>query len=47
MTTHRRSIMAIIGRGSDCTPEQLELAEALGEKAIDNGFRIITGGLGG
>ena len=47
MTLRRRPIMAIIGRGSECTPEQIELAETLGEKAVDNGFRIITGGLGG
>ena len=47
MTSHRRPIMAIIGRGSDCSPEQLIQAEAIGEKAIDAGFRIVTGGLEG
>lgn len=43
---HRRRIAAVIGsaRASD---GQRQLAEQLGEALVDNGFRVMTGGLTG
>lgn len=44
--TNRRRIAAVIGsaRASD---EQRQLAEQLGAALVDNGFRVMTGGLSG
>ena len=42
-----RRVMAVIGQGGSPSPQVESLAEALGTAAIDAGFRIVTGGLGG
>lgn len=43
-----RHVMSIIGSGAGATdPQQDALAEALGRLAVDAGFRICCGGLGG
>ena len=41
-----RPIAAVIGSGEDSL-EALEIATRLGEALITNGFRLVTGGLGG
>lgn len=44
----RRSTLAVIGDGSlDPGTESERLAEEVGRRAIDAGFRLVTGGLGG
>ena len=43
----RRLVMAVIGAGSRLEPNVEQLCCALGQQAIDAGFRIVTGGLGG
>ena len=47
MTSKIRPILAIIGRGDQCTAEQISWAERLGELAIESGYRVVTGGRGG
>ena len=44
----RRASIAVIGDG-DAAPGSTayQLAESLGEKLVDDGFRVVTGGLGG
>ena len=43
----RRPILGIIGTGRTCTHAQRSTARALGQAAIEAGFRIVTGGLDG
>jgi uncharacterized protein (TIGR00725 family) len=48
MRAGRRPVMAVIGSGSPTLPPALEAAaEALGAGAMQRGFALITGGLGG
>jgi hypothetical protein len=42
----RRATVAILG-GAHAPPHELDVAEELGRRLIDAGFRIVTGGLGG
>lgn len=42
----RRPVVAVIGNG-DAPPEVVRLAEEVGQKLVDAGFRLVTGGLGG
>jgi uncharacterized protein (TIGR00725 family) len=42
----RRMTAAVIG-AARCDDDELQLAEALGEALVDEGFRLITGGLDG
>lgn len=42
----RRPIAAVIG-SARATDAQLEVARTLGEALVDEGFRVLTGGLGG
>ena len=42
-----KPVMAIVGWGGTVSPQVQERAEALGRAAIDGGFRIVCGGLGG
>lgn len=42
-----RPVMAVIGQGGTVPPPVHALAFALGTAAVDAGFRILTGGLGG
>ena len=46
MSGQRRMTAAVIG-AARCGDDELQLAEALGEALVDEGFRLITGGLGG
>ena len=46
MTT-RRKVMAIVGNGGSISAAVADTARALGRRAIDQGFRVVTGGLGG
>jgi uncharacterized protein (TIGR00725 family) len=44
----RRPLIAVCGDTRlDITNEKYQLAEVLGKKLIDSGYRIVTGGLGG
>lgn len=43
----RRRVMAVIGSGGALPPEIADMARELGRLAVDGGFRIVTGGLGG
>lgn len=43
----RRPVLAVVGEGGVLGPDVSELAESLGREAIDAGFRLATGGLGG
>lgn len=45
--SERRRVMAIIGAGSRLEPKVEQLCYALGKQAVDAGFRIVSGGLGG
>lgn len=46
MTT-RRKVLAVVGNGGNLTVHVADTARALGRRAIDAGFRVVTGGLGG
>ena len=44
----RRLIVAVCGdAGVYATEDKMELAERLGKALVDNGYRVMTGGLGG
>jgi hypothetical protein len=43
----RRKVMAVIGAGADLAPGVYAAAQELGCLAVDAGFRVATGGLGG
>lgn len=43
----RRPVLSVIGNGTPLLPEVEELCEHLGRQAIDAGFRLASGGLGG
>lgn len=43
----RRPVMAIVGWGGEVSPDVEAKAESLGRAAIDAGFRVVCGGLGG
>lgn len=43
----RRPVLSVIGNGTPLPPEQEALCVELGHRAIDAGFRIASGGLGG
>lgn len=45
--TPRRKVMAVVGNGGDIPIPVAALARSLGRAAVDSGFRIVTGGLGG
>jgi hypothetical protein len=47
MTEPRRPILAVVGAGTPLEPEVERLCRALGEAAVEAGFRLATGGLGG
>lgn len=47
MREHRRPILAVIGSGSALEPEVVAYSVELGKKAVESGWRIVTGGLGG
>lgn len=44
--TSRRRIIAVIGNGR-ATPRAAAVAEELGRLIVENGWRVLTGGLGG
>ena len=47
-TENRRPLIAVIGDGGVAAgTSPYLLAERLGERLVDNGFRVLTGGLGG
>lgn len=43
----RRRVLGIVGSGSPLSPATTELCRALGRLAVDAGFRLVTGGMGG
>ncbi len=43
----RRKVLSVIGNGTAIDPDTEELCLELGRRAIDAGFRIASGGLGG
>jgi len=43
----RRKVMAVVGSGSALDPTVEQLCAALGKAAVDAGFRLACGGLGG
>lgn len=45
--TRRRSILAVIGDGGTIDPPVEALCGELGRRAVEAGFRVVTGGLGG
>lgn len=46
-TESRRAVMSVIGNGTPLEPAVEALCVELGELAVDAGFRIASGGLGG
>ncbi|MBK9000736.1 MAG: TIGR00725 family protein [Myxococcales bacterium] len=42
----RRRVVAVIGNGA-APPEICAIAEELGERLVERGYRLVTGGLGG
>jgi uncharacterized protein (TIGR00725 family) len=46
-TSQRRPVLSVIGNGTPIEPGTDELCRELGRRAIDAGFRIACGGLGG
>jgi uncharacterized protein (TIGR00725 family) len=40
-------VLSVIGNGTELSPETTELCHELGRRAIDAGFRVATGGMGG
>lgn len=45
--TQRRPVLSVIGDGGTLAPEVRNLCLELGERAVDAGFRVACGGLGG
>jgi uncharacterized protein (TIGR00725 family) len=43
----RRRVLSVIGNGTPLLPEVEQLCRQLGRRAVDAGFRIASGGLGG
>lgn len=43
----RRYVLAVVGQGSDVGPTLEDLAQELGRRAVEAGFRVVTGGLAG
>jgi uncharacterized protein (TIGR00725 family) len=43
----RRPVLAVVGNAGELPPAVEAAAEAVGRAAVDAGFRIVTGGLGG